>query len=117
MFNSSPETIAAGAPAPAAKALSAANCAAPAKTTIDITMGATAPITGSASTPNEMPSVKVASANGRPARTPARRPVTGSSTWLRRCGFSGVSAPPGACASVGVSGWHSVLIAATLPVR
>ena len=54
-FSSSPAAIAAAAPPPAASTLSAANCAAPANTTSDITIGATEPITGCASTPNETP--------------------------------------------------------------
>ena len=58
-----------------------ANWAEPAKTIADITIGATAPITGSARTPNEIASTKAATANGIPARAPARR--LGSSRALR----------------------------------
>ena len=40
---------------------------------IDITIAATAPITGSARTPNVAERMKLAIANGTPARNPSRK--------------------------------------------
>ena len=54
-FISIPAAIAASAPPPAVSTVSAANCAAPEKTMSDITTGAIEPMTGCASTPNEIP--------------------------------------------------------------
>src|ERR1700730_3087405 len=51
-FSSTPAAIAADAPPPSARTASEPNCAAPENTTIDITIGATEPIVGRASTPN-----------------------------------------------------------------
>ena len=70
-FISIPAVIAATAPPPAASTLSAANCAAPENTKIDIAIGATGPMTGRASTPNETPRASVGRTSGSPARTPA----------------------------------------------
>ena len=50
-LSSRPATIAVTAPPPAASTASEANCAEPAKTTADITIGAALPSTGLASTP------------------------------------------------------------------
>ena len=58
--------IAASAVPPPPSTLSAANCAAPEKTPIDITIGATWPITGTARTPNAMPRAKVGGAQREP---------------------------------------------------
>jgi hypothetical protein len=62
--------IAASAPPPAASTASAANCADPANTITDITIGAIGPMIGRATIPNEMPSSSDASANGTPALAP-----------------------------------------------
>ena len=61
-----PAKIAAPAPPPAASTASAANWAEPANTTADITIGATVPITGCASTPNEIASRNDAAEIGSP---------------------------------------------------
>jgi hypothetical protein len=55
-FSRLPAMIAGNAPPPADSTASAANCAEPANTITDITIVATAPSTGRASTPNERPS-------------------------------------------------------------
>ena len=70
-FMSMPAVIAATAPPPAARTLSAANWAAPENTKIDMAIGATGPITGRASTPKDTPRASVGRTSGRPARTPA----------------------------------------------
>jgi hypothetical protein len=67
-----PATIAVATPPPAASTVSAANCAAPEKTVADMTTGATGPMTGRASTPNDTPSANVGSTSGHPLRIPAR---------------------------------------------
>ena len=64
--------IAATAPPPLARTASDANWAEPAKTTTDITIGATAPISGLATTPNVNARAKPATPNGMPAWKPAR---------------------------------------------
>ena len=51
--------------------LTDANCAAPANTMIDMAIAATAPISGSARTPNDVPMAKVGSTSGSPARMPS----------------------------------------------
>src|ERR1700760_3132575 len=70
-FISMPARIAVATPPPAASTVRAANCAAPENTVIDITTGATGPITGRPSTPNETPSANVGSTSGSPLRIPA----------------------------------------------
>ena len=60
-------------PPPAVRTVRAANCAAPEKTTRDITIGATEPMTGCASTPKEIPPANVGRTRGRPFRSPGRR--------------------------------------------
>ena len=65
--------VAAPVPPPAFSTASAPNCAAPEKTTTDMTIGATQPITGLASTPKEMAMANTAIPNGTPRRIPARR--------------------------------------------
>src|SRR2546423_4312463 len=67
-----PATIAAAAPAPAASTAVDPNCAAPANTNADITIAASGPITGRATTPKDRPSSPAAAPNGRPARMPSR---------------------------------------------
>src|ERR1700761_1433489 len=52
-LSSTPATIAAPVPPPAERIASDPSCAAPEKTTIDITIGATEPMTGLARTPNQ----------------------------------------------------------------
>src|SRR4051812_48010712 len=69
---SMPAAIAASAPPPAVNTVKAANCAAPENTISDIITGAIEPMTGCASTPNEIPPAKVGSTSARPARTPVR---------------------------------------------
>ena len=69
-FMSIPAVIAATAPPPAARTLSAANWAAPENTKIDIAIGATGPMTGRASTPKDTPRASVGRTSGSPARTP-----------------------------------------------
>src|SRR4051794_33254988 len=64
--------MAAPAPPPAASTAVAANCAEPANTSADMTIGATLPISGRASTPNETASRKPAAAYGMPTRKPRR---------------------------------------------
>src|SRR2546421_7324334 len=64
--------IAAAAPPPAASTAVEPNCAAPANTKADITIAASDPITGRATTPNDRPSSTAAAPNGSPARTPSR---------------------------------------------
>jgi hypothetical protein len=66
-----PAAIAAPTPPPAARMASAPNCAEPEKTTIDITIGATEPITGRASTPYETAIANTAAPKGAPRRIPA----------------------------------------------
>jgi hypothetical protein len=66
-----PATIAAPAVPPAASTDKAANCDAPAKTTADITIGGSQPMTGRASTPNETATANNGRTSGRPARTPS----------------------------------------------
>jgi hypothetical protein len=68
---SSPADTAEARPPPAARMLTDANCAAPANTTNDMTTAAAAPISGSASTPNDVPIASVGSTNGSPARMPS----------------------------------------------
>ena len=68
-----PATIAAAALPPSASTAVAANWAAPANTIADITTGATCPMTGSATTPKEMPSSRPAAPSGKPARMPGPR--------------------------------------------
>src|SRR5205807_1664353 len=58
---------------PADRTASEPNCAAPENTTIDMTIGATAPIVGRASTPNETAIANTATPNVAPRRIPARR--------------------------------------------
>ena len=67
---------------PAPRTLSAANCAEPAKTIADITIAATLPITGAASTPKLTPTAKVGSTSGSAALIPRciRRSVCGRGT-------------------------------------
>ena len=79
MLRRTPAAIAAPAPPPAARTASAPNCAEPAKTIADITIGATLPITGSASTPKEVPRSSEAREIGAPARIPALSPPSVSS--------------------------------------
>src|SRR5258707_1258742 len=67
-----PATIAAAAPPPTASTAVDPNWAAPAKTKADITIAASGPITGRATTPKEKPSNSAAAPNGRPARMPSR---------------------------------------------
>ncbi len=74
MLSSTPAAIAAPAPPPAASTARAPNCAEPAKTIADITIGATVPMMGSASTPNEAPRSNEAREIGAPARIPALSP-------------------------------------------
>ena len=71
---SRPAATAAAVVPPEASTLSAANWAPPEKTRTDMTIGATGPMTGLASTPNDAPSSSVGSTNGSAARTPARIP-------------------------------------------
>src|SRR4051794_21976843 len=71
-FISRPATVAAPAVPPAARTDSDANCAAPAKTTIDMTTAGSAPSTGRARTPNETATAKTGRTSGSPARTPSR---------------------------------------------
>src|SRR5437588_9547151 len=72
-FSSRAAAIAAAVPPPAFSTASAPNCAAPENTTTDMTIGAIQPITGLASTPNEMAMANTAIPNGTPCRIPARR--------------------------------------------
>jgi len=72
VFIKSPAVTAAPAPPPPASTVSAATWADPAYTITDITIAGIAPITGSASTPNEVATAIVGSTNPRPARTPSR---------------------------------------------
>src|SRR5437588_818924 len=74
-FSNRAAAIAAPVPPPAFSTANAPNCAAPEKTTTDMTIGATQPITGLASTPNEMAIANTAMPNGTPRRIPARRLV------------------------------------------
>src|SRR5215208_714722 len=74
----SPARIAVTAEPPDASTAVAPNCAAPAKTKTDMTIAAVAPITGSATIPNETPASPAATANGSPVRIPSRY-VRGSS--------------------------------------
>src|SRR3954452_4036697 len=71
---SRPAETAAATPPPSSSTLTAANWAAPAKTTNDITIVAVAPRIGSASTPNDAPIANVGSTNGAAARMPRRSP-------------------------------------------
>src|SRR2546430_14702039 len=64
--------IAAAAPPPAAGRAVGPNCAAPATTKADITIAASGPITGRATTPNDRPSSTAAAPNGSPALMPSR---------------------------------------------
>ena len=72
-FISIPAAIAGRAPPPASSTVSAANCAAPEHTMIDITIGAIEPMTGCASTPNEAPMRMLGRTIGSPALIPARK--------------------------------------------
>ena len=65
-----PATIAATADPPPDSTASDANCAEPANTMSDITIGATGPITGRASTPNENDRSPAASPSGIPTLMP-----------------------------------------------
>ena len=58
----------------------AANWAEPANTNADITIGATSPITGSARTPNEIPTSSPATATQIAARAPAAKLRRGSAS-------------------------------------
>lgn len=78
-----PAAIAAPGPPPALRTASAPNWAAPEKTTTDITIGATDPIVGRASTPNEIAITNTATPNDTPRRSPAR---SCSSAGLMRSG-------------------------------
>src|SRR3954452_23574847 len=71
---SRPADTAAATPPPSSSTLTAANWAAPAKTTNDMTIVAVAPRIGSASTPNDAPIANVGSTNGAAARMPRRSP-------------------------------------------
>ena len=62
---------AAASPPPAPSTATDPNWAEPANTSADIARVASAPMTGSASTPNEIASAPTATANGIPARIPA----------------------------------------------
>jgi hypothetical protein len=64
--------------------LTDANCAAPANTTIDMTIVATAPSSGSASTPNDVPTANAGSTSGRPALTPSLRSLGSNSSVAPR---------------------------------
>ena len=64
--------IAVSAPPPDSSTDVAPNCEAPANTNADITIGATEPITGWATTPNETPTTNAAAPKPIPARRPAR---------------------------------------------
>jgi hypothetical protein len=89
-LSSTPAAIAAPAPPPAARIASDPNCAAPENTTIDITIGATVPIIGRASTPNEIAIANTAIPNGSPRRIPARsRSPAGSVCWGERAEVTG----------------------------
>src|SRR5690348_738898 len=68
---------------PAVRMASEPSCAAPENTTIDITTGATVPITGRARTPNEI----AVTATARPYAIPLRTPA--SSRALSESGRSG----------------------------
>ena len=72
-FSIAPVAIAVSALPPEASTDVAPNCEAPANTTADITIGATEPITGSATTPNETPTTNAAAPKPRPARRPERK--------------------------------------------
>src|SRR5215208_493833 len=72
-FSIAPVAIAVAALPPAASTDVAPNCEAPANTTADITIGATDPISGSATTPNEMPTTNAAAPKPIPARNPRRK--------------------------------------------
>ena len=63
-------TTAAARVPPADRIEADANCAEPANVTIDITTGATRPITGRASTPKEIPKPRTAIENGTTLRAP-----------------------------------------------
>ena len=64
MLISRPAETAEARPPPTARMLTEANCAAPPKTRIDIAIAAQAPITGSASTPKDMPIARVGRTKG-----------------------------------------------------
>src|SRR5581483_2738818 len=68
-----PAAIAAPTLPPAVRMASEPSCAAPENTTIDITIGATVPIMGRASTPNEIAVAHTARPNAIPFRIPALR--------------------------------------------
>src|SRR5262249_8550684 len=89
-----PATIAAAAPPPAARTAVEPNCAAPANTNADMTIAASAPITGRATTPKDTPRSSAAAPKGRPARIPSRTEgaaaVDGAAT---RAGYSQPSHP------------------------
>ncbi len=70
-LSSTPAAIAAPTPPCAARTASDPNCAAPQNTMIDITIGATVPISGRARTPNEIAITNTASPKGSPRRMPA----------------------------------------------
>ena len=76
---SSPAETAETRPPPTARMLTEANWAAPPKTRIDIAIAAQAPMTGSASTPKDMPIASVGRTNGSAARMPSARVSGGSS--------------------------------------
>lgn len=81
VFANSPVTEATAGPAPPANAVTAANCAAPAHTSSDITIAAGPPMNGPASTPKLRPMPTVGTAIAAEARNPAARPsATGDSS-------------------------------------
>ena len=65
---------------PTARMLTEANCAAPPNTRIDIAIAAQAPMTGSASTPKDMPIASVGSTNGSAAWMPCGAVERGGSS-------------------------------------
>src|SRR4051794_9681503 len=76
-FSIRPVRIAVSAPPPEASTAVAPNCEAPANTKADMAIAAVAPITGRATTPNEMPARNAAIANGTPVLIPAEYEPTG----------------------------------------
>ena len=96
-FSRIPAAIAAAASPPAARTAVAANCADPANSAADMTIGAMGPMTGSASTPKEIESSTAATAYGTPRRTPSRKAGSEVSRLIGRVapGPRGVKRPGG----------------------